>query len=379
MSESIFAENFTGSGAANIASAFVFLLVWFIKNKCNKSSCKSHTKCCDCRIKDDDEGEGDLSAVSKLKKKLKSVCQKCNDSSVMVYLRNIKRLYKLTNEGVPPLTGDWLSGKKLEEKYAKLPLGTRRHLSIAAVKAAKMYKVKEAVLNKWTANMYKDSNQYENKRSENKRSSKESDLWPRGGWKSVKKAAKEQWKRVKLLLGKEPSMKVLYRYQLFIILKLFSEVPFRNNFADFSLKDDGKNNFILQPKKGKIKLVVRKHKAVKHLGPKEVTLSRANTMALRKFLKYREKVVDNEWFLNTMKKEKMSRATMGKAVHRVTSELIGKSFGSRLIRVLAATANKAEIEKVADLSNKLLHTTKQTKQYVKNWVRPQVPNKEEAE
>jgi hypothetical protein len=90
-------------------------------------------------------------------------------------------------------------------------------------------------------------------------------------------------------------------------------------------------------------------------------------MALRKFLKYREKVVDHKFFLSSKSGGKLSRAALGKALMRVTKELTGKSFASRLIRVLAATAQKKEIDAVAELSNKLLHSTsgKQTREYVR--------------
>ena len=64
----------------------------------------------------------------------------------------------------------------------------------------------------------------------------------------------------------------------------------------------------------------------------------------------------------------MSKATMGKAVHRVTKDLLGKGFGSRLIRVLASTELKPEIDKVEALRTKMLHApgSKQTKEYTRS-------------
>ena len=64
----------------------------------------------------------------------------------------------------------------------------------------------------------------------------------------------------------------------------------------------------------------------------------------------------------------MTRSALGKALVRYTKSLTGKKgFGSRLIRILAATDKKDEIQAVAELSNKLLHSTsgKETKQYVR--------------
>jgi hypothetical protein len=90
-------------------------------------------------------------------------------------------------------------------------------------------------------------------------------------------------------------------------------------------------------------------------------------MALRKFLRYREKVVDHDWFLSSKRGGRMTRAALGKALHRYTKQLTNKAFGSRLIRVLAATDKKDEISAVADLSHKMLHGEggKTTKEYVR--------------
>ena len=314
------------------------------------------------------EGKGKKTFLEKLK----SVCEKCTPASIKVYLRNILRLYRLLEkEGDIPLSGDWLAKKTLVEAYKKQPLKVRRHLSVAGVKASRAYKRNE---DKWTILMYKDAAAYDRNRSKNKRSEKETASWPKGGIKAVKKASQEMWKRVKVLLreDKEPNLKTLYRYQMFIVLKLFSsDAPFRNTFASFSLKKgDGEGNYIEQPKKGNFTFVVNQHKASKNIGTKEVKLSRSNTMALRKFIKYRAEVpeVKHDFFLSNKKGAKMTKATLGKAVHRVTKELTGKSFGSRLIRVLFATDSKHEIDKVAGLQNKMLHGSgsKQTKEYTRN-------------
>ena len=284
---------------------------------------------------------------------------------MMVYFRSIKRLYRLIDDGNVPLTGSWLLKKELMEKYKKLPLNKRRHLSVGAVKASQMY---DKNSDKWTIEMFKDASQYEKERGLNKKSDAEKSKWPKGGFKDVKRAAKLMWNRVKILLGKEsePTMKTLYKYQLFIILKLFSQIPFRNTFASFQISKSDKGNYIQKPKKGNFTFIVREHKAAKQLGEKEVALNRANTMALRKFLKYREAVgIKHNFLLSNKDGNKMSKATMGKAVHRITYELLGKAFGSRLIRVLAASSVKKEIDKVEDLANKMLHTTKQTKEYTR--------------
>ena len=309
--------------------------------------------------------KGTKQKETQLFKKLKKVCKKCTEASMKVYMRNIKRLWKLVHDGDSPvpLTGSWMRQKKLLEAVRNKPLNLRRHLSISAVKACKMYGVSS---DKWSVQMYKDANLYERERSKNKKTPVESEKWPKKGYKSVKEASTEMMKRVRVLMRSgKPSMSTLYKYQMALVLRLYSEIPFRNLWGTFSLKKGENNNYIENPKKGNISFVVRQHKSAKSIGPKTVHLSRGASMFLRKFLQYRAQVVDNDHLLNTMKQAKMTRATLGKALHRTTGEILGKKFGSRLIRVLAATASRKELEKVQELGHKMLHSggSKQTAQY----------------
>ena len=55
------------------------------------------------------------------------------------------------------MTHAWLKKKETFDKYSKLPLKTRRHLSVAAVKASHAYGIKPE---KWETAMYKDASKY---------------------------------------------------------------------------------------------------------------------------------------------------------------------------------------------------------------------------
>ena len=246
-------------------------------------------------------------------------------------------------------------------KYKALPLTKRRTLSVAAVKAAQAYGQKHE---QWTKAMFADQDAYMKQRGKNERSDAEKKVWPKHGFAAVKKAAKEQRKRITHLLKEAPSLKNLYPYQVFILFRLYSEIPFRNTFADIHLTDKTKN-YMEVPRKGAITLHMKQYKNSKQLGEQDIKLSRGATTQVRKFLKYREDLVEHEWLFSGKGGKKLSRQALGKLLHRATRQLLGRAFGSRLIRVLAATEAKADIEKVELLSKKMLHTTAQTKQYTR--------------
>ena len=298
--------------------------------------------------------------------KLKKVCKKCTVDTIKTYVRNVKRLYKLTHDDTEvALNSKWLNDSLLK-KLKEQPLNVRRHLSIAAVKFAKAIKAKESIIDRFSEQMVSDANKYKENRKKNEWSEKELKSKPKGGMKAIKKASTEIMKKVRRLMNneKEPNLKTLYKYQAFILLKLYLEAPLRNTFATFDLEDKKTNNFI-KTGKGNFTLVIRKHKNSKKTGSSEIKLSRAATMAIRKFLKYKEKVHTKPFLFTNMKMEKLSKQSLSKMLHRVTSDFLGKAFGSRMIRILSVTENKDKIADVTNLAGNMLHSIEQQASYVR--------------
>ena len=160
-------------------------------------------------------------------KKLKSKCKNCTENSTKVYLRNITRLFNLSNDKVKelPVTGGWLKKKELFEAYNKIPVNKRRHLSIAAVKAVQALDLEDdAVGKKWKLAMLEDANKYQAHRQKNQKSETEEKLWPKGGYLAIKKASSELLKRIKHFIKDKPTLANLYRYQMYVALKLYSEL-----------------------------------------------------------------------------------------------------------------------------------------------------------
>ena len=298
--------------------------------------------------------------------KLKKVCESCTTETIKTYTRNVKRAFRLTHENDEvSLNAKWVNDALLK-KLKALPLNVRRHLSIATVKFLKAVKAKEVLLEKFTKQMIDDANKYKAQRKKNEWSEKELKHRPKGGMKDIKKASTEILRKVKRVIAneKEPSLKNLYKWQAGLLLKIYQEVPLRNLWATFDLVDKKTNNFI-QTGKGNFVLNVRKHKNMKKTGRSTIKLSRAATMAIRKFIKYKKKVHDKPFLFTNMKGEKLSKQSLSKMLHRVTADTMSVSFGSRMIRILAATAKKDEINVARSLAGKMLHSAEQQAQYVR--------------
>jgi hypothetical protein len=61
----------------------------------------------------------------------------------------------------------------------------------------------------------------------------------------------------------------------------------------------------------------------------------------------------------------MTRAGFGKALQNTYEDVLGARLGSRIIRIIHANSEKDALKRAQDLSNKMLHTPKQSAQYVK--------------
>ena len=152
---------------------------------------------------------------------LKKVCKKCTKKTLQTYYQSVKRLYHLTNKGSVPVTGSWLKKKELFEKYSKIPINRRRHLSMGAQKAVQSYKLD---YKKWYEAMILDQKKYQDSRAKNEKSDKEKKIWLKGGVKDIKKASNEVKRRLKYELKDDPNLKTLYRYPVLSSFKIVCRI-----------------------------------------------------------------------------------------------------------------------------------------------------------
>jgi hypothetical protein len=254
--------------------------------------------------------------------------------------------------------------KKMEKKVKAFPLNKRRHLTSIGYIASKAYGLK--VDNKWRDMMLADVASYQGERNKNKKSDYEEKHLPKS-MKEVTKAAKSFQQRIKRVYAKDnPTLADLYKVQKWLVLRLITELPLRNDLPTLNVKEK-KGNYIDKHKKNGLKIVMTEFKASDKVGKREIVLSRGVVQVVKRFLKYRDKAgVDHDFLLSARNGSKMTKKAYSQTLIKTTEDLLGKRVGSRIIRVLTATEHKDVLEKADELTNKLLHTSKQTRQYVRN-------------
>ena len=118
---------------------------------------------------------------------LRASCSNCAESSIRTYTFNIKALAKLAGHSVTPMHSRWLD-KALLEKIRKLPLGQFKKFAIAGAKALKAYgKAKKT----WTDAVRESGQKYDTQRNKQKRTEREKELWPEGGYTALVKLAED--------------------------------------------------------------------------------------------------------------------------------------------------------------------------------------------
>jgi hypothetical protein len=283
-------------------------------------------------------------------------------SSQDTYLRNIRRLRKVNGKLPIPEKSNWLTTDKLFEWYNTQPLNVRRHMSTAAVVALGVYKNNNP---KWKKLQRGSMKEFDEERASRQLSKKQKNLIPKGGFDRIKKvitALKRELTHIKSI----DNLKQLIRFQDLMILSLYYEYPLRLDYATLHVGKVGSNRIYKNTKKPKgWHIELRDYKTQKSEGDKVFKLNLANQRLLNKFIPAVQKLTTHGFLLSNSRGGKMSKQVLSKRLMGITSKRIGKKFSVQLLRILYAMRNRDVIESAKEVSDKLLHSQKQSLQYAK--------------
>ena len=305
-----------------------------------------------------------------LYEKVKSTSEKISTQSIYVYLRNLSRLYGLTHEtDVIPLKsgGKWLLEKDLLSKFDNLDLNKKRLFSVAAVKGLTAYGIKTK--EPWIKRLSESSEKYDKLRAKRKITGKEQSKWPKDGYKSLRKAAKDEKSMIKNILKKKPkTLKDLLKIQNYVILFLYSYHPIRLDFADVYVekpKKDVLRNYLYKAPRIGWQLTLRSYKTAKFRGETVIKIGRAPSRALSMFVPILKSVTTHEKLLTNSSGNPLSRNGLSKLLKKLTKKHLDVGFSASLIRVLFSTDNIATIEKAAKIQDEMGHNMKQSMAYTR--------------
>lgn len=292
-------------------------------------------------------------------KLLRNVCRNCKPNSLKTYAANIRALARLAKLEAVPTHKRWLNAALLKH-VRSLPLTQYKRFSMAGVKALQAYGAKDE---KWETAMRDSTEKYGRIRDTGRRTKRERENWPEGGYAALSKLAKELHGEVVHLEQKKPkslSTAELYHYQRYFIIQFYAKHALRGDLAEVRIKKPFGPNYL----KG-TQLHIGEHKTVRARGAITVALAEPVQKALRHFLPMVRAKTKHGYLLSTLRTgNRLKREDMLKILRNVTKERLGKNLGVQLIRVLKTTASKAEIDKAHALQQELGHGGMMQRRYI---------------
>ena len=179
----------------------------------------------------------------------------------------------------------------------------------------------------------------------------------------MKKMSTEYKREIRRILQGPPTIPGLYAYSQALILRWYAEIAWRNDLVTVVVKGDGN---LLSKKKGIYSVKMKEFKSSNKIGEIEVTLSKALSRVVNKYMKYREKVnLDHDYLIVNKAGNKLSKAGLVKILNRLTKKFTGKAFGTRMIRIMASTHQKDALDKAKILASQMLHSLDTSQTYVR--------------
>ena len=289
--------------------------------------------------------------------KFKKDNSKIAASSVKTYLANIKRLAKLAGKSSIPDKGAWIMKSTLVAKVRGLPLGQRKLLSLAALKASKSYGQNAPA---WVKMMEKSSKDYQSNRNKREKTEKEKKLWV--DYDSVHKAGVAMWKKVPQDAKKWSVKQFHFAQKAYLLLLYGIHTP--RLLESLKLPGVKGPNQLLKTKGG-FKIVLREYKTAKSRGPSVFALDKRLTGPTKTFVEGSAMQSETGFvFLNARGKQ-LSKTSFSKLLTSAMRAGGLKGATNQLLRVFKATKNRDIITKAKEIEDEMGHGSKQNLQYSK--------------
>ena len=163
---------------------------------------------------------------------LRKSCPQCTESSIKTYTVNVRALAKEAGLAEPPTHAKWLT-KKLLNKIKSKPINQ--------FKALGAYDKKDKA---WHDAMNEATAKYARQRDTKKRTPREAENWPDGGYEALRKLATSMHAEVQHLETRKPSSisaADMYAYQRYFIVLFYAYHALRGDLGDLRIAHKGHN------------------------------------------------------------------------------------------------------------------------------------------
>jgi len=311
--------------------------------------------------------------MTSLKEKIKNLKPNLKDSSVNLYLTNLKKIYReIECEGRKESICNFDNLNFLDdydrvmESLSDENLNTKKNRLIAIVVSLQATKANPKLIEKYTKEMIDLANQSNEQYKKQEKSQKQVDNWVE--YQDLVNLANNMLGRLKKhsILSKEELTRAEYNLlQEYVVLRFYLNFPLRNDLADVkvidSKEDDNKvDNFLLVDGDNSVSLLLNDYKTVKTFGPQEYNLDKKFSKIVRIFLKHN---TSSFFITKSNRTEAITPNGITKLLNRLFKRELDKKISTSMIRHITATHDRkndktlAELEALkAKIQKKYLHS-----------------------
>ena len=208
---------------------------------------------------------------------------------------------------------------------------------------------------KWHKAMQEASEKYTKLRLSGKRTKREAERWPKDGYASIRKVAKQLHEEVAHLENRKPSTLSAwerYLYQRWVILLFYSHHAMRGDLADVQLTKGARS--WIRHKGKKWTLHVGHHKTMKSRGAIEFKVDDPVSAAFSKFVPMvKAAKLKHKYLLSTSRGKQLQRQDMLKLISATTERYLGKKIGVQILRVLKTTSKIKDLDTATELQHEM--------------------------
>jgi len=284
-----------------------------------------------------------------------------SEKTVNMYIANIKKLYKLLGNDDEMEDLDWLTDvEKVTDILSDKHFTTLRNYLNSIIVSLQVTEYPDELIKEYQSIRDEFNDKYIKENSTGVISAKQEQNF--ASMDEINNVIKEMKEEIdsKKLFRKDISPKEKALVQMYIMINILTQYPFRNDLAgmkfikkkDFnnlSMEDKKKNNYLLQDKND-FYFILNEYKTQAKYGEKKIKVEKNNLPSLlRKYIP----LLDNEFLFTSSTGKPFSRNALTQILSKTFEKYLGKKISTTLLRKIYMSSKyqgtKEEMEKDAEI------------------------------
>ena len=284
-----------------------------------------------------------------------------SEKTVNMYIANIKKLYKILGNDDEMEDLDWLTDvEKVTDILSDKHFTTLRNYLNSIIVSLQVTEYPDELIKEYQSIRDEFNDKYIKENSTGVISAKQEQNF--ASMDEINNVIKEMKEEIdsKKLFRKDITPKEKALVQMYIMINILTQYPFRNDLAgmkfikkkDFnnlSMEDKKKNNYLLQDKND-FYFILNEYKTQAKYGEKKIKVEKNNLPSLlRKYIP----LLDNEFLFTSSTGKPFSRNALTQILSKTFEKYLGKKISTTLLRKIYMSSKyqgtKEEMEKDAEI------------------------------